>query len=560
MIARRGGGALETIVDGVTGCLWSGGADDLRRGRPRLRRCAPSIPQPACATPQRFDAASFRRGCGRGRGRVRRGASRRLGPERQPLASTRADPARRRRCPPALTPAPGSGGRSCSPRCALLLRRADRAGLLHRRLLHAARVWAGLGAWVLVAVWRLIVCPRPAAGPRAAGAGLGALLAARGLDAGLDRLGADRGQRVPRRADRRALRRRLCSRPPRSCATARDAARVEPALAGGTLIVIGYGISERLLPGLLHFARSVSAQGRLEQPLTYWNAMGELAALGFVLAARLAGDASARGRCGSAAAATAPLGLGAYLSVSRGALFACAAGLVALVVLAPQRAQLDGILVPWRPAGGLAGGGAVQGRDLAGRVAVDARATGRDHARRARRGDGGRGGRPTAADPARARRAAQASPPGAADGAGARLRGVGGGDRRGQQGATAQPAARPARPARDASEQPLRLLAGGAQGVLGRADPRGRRRRLGRVVAARTARSTKAPRTPTRWRSRRWPSWGWSGLALLLAVLGGVAWRRGRRCAPRAGRWPGGGAGRHTSPTRRWTGTGRCPP
>ena len=79
---------------------------------------------------------------------------------------------------------------------------------------------------------------------------------------------------------------------------------VEPALAAGTLIVIGYGLSERLLPGLLHFARSVSAQGRLEQPLTYWNAMGELAAIGFVLAARLAGDRSRpRCRCGPLAAA-----------------------------------------------------------------------------------------------------------------------------------------------------------------------------------------------------------------------------------------------------------------
>ena len=64
----------------------------------------------------------------------------------------------------------------------------------------------------------------------------------------------------------------------------------EPALALGTLVVIGYGLSERLLPGLLHFSRSVSAQGRLEQPLTYWNAMGELAALGFVLCTRLAGS------------------------------------------------------------------------------------------------------------------------------------------------------------------------------------------------------------------------------------------------------------------------------
>jgi len=119
---------------------------------------------------------------------------------------------------------------------------------------------------------------------------------------------------------------------------------VEPALAAGALVVIGYGISERLLPGLLQFSRSISAQGRLEQPLTYWNAMGELAALGFVLSARVAGDAQrSRSLRAAAVAACVPLGLGLYLSFSRGALFACAAGLVALLVAAPRREQLEAI-------------------------------------------------------------------------------------------------------------------------------------------------------------------------------------------------------------------------
>jgi hypothetical protein len=121
---------------------------------------------------------------------------------------------------------------------------------------------------------------------------------------------------------------------------------VEPALAAGAVIVIGYGISERLLPGLLHFSHSVSANGRLEQPLTYWNATGELAALGFVLCARLAGDRDRDPRLRmAAAAASVPLALGLYLSFSRGALFACAAGIVALVVLAPRREQLEGLIV-----------------------------------------------------------------------------------------------------------------------------------------------------------------------------------------------------------------------
>jgi hypothetical protein len=121
---------------------------------------------------------------------------------------------------------------------------------------------------------------------------------------------------------------------------------VEPALAAGTLVVIGYGLSERMLPGVLHFARSLSAEGRLDQPLTYWNAMGELAGLGLVLCARLAGDrvrpAALRA---AAAAASAPLGLGLYVSFSRGAVFAALAGLVALLALAPRREQLQAILL-----------------------------------------------------------------------------------------------------------------------------------------------------------------------------------------------------------------------
>jgi hypothetical protein len=119
---------------------------------------------------------------------------------------------------------------------------------------------------------------------------------------------------------------------------------VEPALAAGTVIVVGYGVSGRLLPGLLHFARSVSAQGRLEQPLTYWNAMGELAAIGVVLVARIAGDGARRPAVRIAAAAAAvPLGVGLYISFSRGALFACVAGLIALIAVAPSREQAQSV-------------------------------------------------------------------------------------------------------------------------------------------------------------------------------------------------------------------------
>jgi hypothetical protein len=204
------------------------------------------------------------------------------------------------------------------------------------------RVWAGLIAWAVVAI-ALVACRRPfppGLPGRWAIAGL-VLLALWTLVsftwAPVAGSAYHAGQRVLLYAGTLIA----------AAALLRDraAARVvEPALAAGTAVVIGYGLSARLLPGVLHFSRSISAQGRLEQPLTYWNAMGELAALGFVLCARLAGDPT-RGRAVriAAAAAGAPLGLGVYLSVSRGALFACLAGLVCLVVLAPRRAQLQSL-------------------------------------------------------------------------------------------------------------------------------------------------------------------------------------------------------------------------
>ena len=116
---------------------------------------------------------------------------------------------------------------------------------------------------------------------------------------------------------------------------------VEPALAAGATIVIAYGLAGRLLPGLIDLARSRSAGGRLEQPLTYWNAEGALSAVGLVLCVRLAGDPSRpRAVRALAAAAVVPLAAGVYLSYSRGAIAVAALGIVMLAALARSRAQL----------------------------------------------------------------------------------------------------------------------------------------------------------------------------------------------------------------------------
>jgi hypothetical protein len=131
----------------------------------------------------------------------------------------------------------------------------------------------------------------------------------------------------------------------------------EPLMLGVAVVAAAYGLSERLLPGLVSLTPSVAAGDRLAQPLTYWNAQGALSALGLILAAGLV---AANGRRAGAdpapgtsapdrslllrvgAAATAPvLGLDLYLTLSRGALGALAAGLVVLVALTPTRAALE---------------------------------------------------------------------------------------------------------------------------------------------------------------------------------------------------------------------------
>jgi len=59
VIARRGGGVLETVVDGVTGCLWEGGAEELVEAVRSFDTYA--IDPGACvANARRFDQAVFR--------------------------------------------------------------------------------------------------------------------------------------------------------------------------------------------------------------------------------------------------------------------------------------------------------------------------------------------------------------------------------------------------------------------------------------------------------------------------------------------------------------------
>jgi hypothetical protein len=200
------------------------------------------------------------------------------------------------------------------------------------------RLVAGAGAWILVALAALVgERPLPATRlPRLAVAALALLTAWTGLSllwAPLSAAATDDLQR-----DLLYLGALLAATALLRAAISRA---VEPALAGGALIVIGYGLAGRLLPSVVDLSASESAIGRLEQPLTYWNATGALAAIGVVLCARVAGDVT-RGpplRC-AALAASVPLSAGVYLSFSRGALLAGVVGLGVLLLVARRRSQL----------------------------------------------------------------------------------------------------------------------------------------------------------------------------------------------------------------------------
>jgi O-Antigen ligase len=119
---------------------------------------------------------------------------------------------------------------------------------------------------------------------------------------------------------------------------------LEPVLAGGVALVCAYALATRLLPTLVPSNPGLTAGTRLDQPLTYWNSLGALFAIGIALCLRLASDAGRPRPLRLAGAAAVPaLGLGLFLTVSRGALAAAIAGAIVLVLLARDRRTLAAI-------------------------------------------------------------------------------------------------------------------------------------------------------------------------------------------------------------------------
>jgi glycosyltransferase involved in cell wall biosynthesis len=88
VIARAGGGALETIVDGVTGCFWSGGPADLAAAVLSFDDAAVD-PQACVRQAARFDSQSFQRGMSHEIAAAFDAGMDPLPTDRRPLASTR---------------------------------------------------------------------------------------------------------------------------------------------------------------------------------------------------------------------------------------------------------------------------------------------------------------------------------------------------------------------------------------------------------------------------------------------------------------------------------------
>lgn len=114
--------------------------------------------------------------------------------------------------------------------------------------------------------------------------------------------------------------------------------RVPDALLAGIVAVGLYGLGGRLFPAVIEVPEG-ARQDRLNEPFTYWNALGVFMVMGIVLAVATASDEERPPWLRAlACAAAAPCGVALYLTYSRASWLALAAGLVFLVVLRPARA------------------------------------------------------------------------------------------------------------------------------------------------------------------------------------------------------------------------------
>lgn len=201
-----------------------------------------------------------------------------------------------------------------------------------------ARLWTALGVWILVAASAL-VAPRPLPTGRLARIAIGAL-AALTVWTLVSMLWAPLAGPAYADAQRLLLYTGGLLAATSLLAESGAARWVEPALVAGAFVQTLFALSERLLPDVFELTATASAMGRIEQPLTYWNAQGSVLAIGLVLAIRLAGTPERPRWLRSGAMAASPwLATALYLALSRGALAALAAGVIALLLITRSRAQ-----------------------------------------------------------------------------------------------------------------------------------------------------------------------------------------------------------------------------
>jgi hypothetical protein len=121
----------------------------------------------------------------------------------------------------------------------------------------------------------------------------------------------------------------------------------------GASIVCLAGLISRVLPDVWHTAPNV-ANERLSYPVTYWNALGVLAALAIVLAFHLTCTLAERRFVRILAAAVLPLlAVTLFFTFSRGAIAAGAIGLAVYVIVARPRGLFSGALATVPPSAAL---------------------------------------------------------------------------------------------------------------------------------------------------------------------------------------------------------------
>jgi hypothetical protein len=120
-------------------------------------------------------------------------------------------------------------------------------------------------------------------------------------------------------------------------------------VAAAIVVVCIAALTARLLPGVIHDPR-LDVEQRLGYPLTYWNALGILACVGLILCFHCAAAARGPWPARVLGAAAVPLvSLTLLYTLSRGAIWSAAAGLVLYLLLGRPRGALAAALAAGPP-------------------------------------------------------------------------------------------------------------------------------------------------------------------------------------------------------------------